>query len=79
MLQTQQAYLIRYKSLRLTARLSYHRGAVGSGDGLFTRATTIGTDASDIVYVTDNDSPETAVQKFTANGTYMTSWFYRLG
>jgi hypothetical protein len=26
MLQTQQEYLIRYKSLRLTARLSHHGG-----------------------------------------------------
>jgi hypothetical protein len=26
------------------------------------------------VYVTDNGSPETAVQKFTSTGTFITSW-----
>jgi sugar lactone lactonase YvrE len=39
-----------------------------------TRATGIGTDSSDNVYVTDGGSPETAVQKFTTNGTFITSW-----
>lgn len=38
------------------------------------RATGVATDSSDNIYVTDGGSPETAVQKFTSNGTFITSW-----
>ena len=27
-----------------------------------------------MLYVTDSGSPDTAVQKFTSNGTFITSW-----
>jgi DNA-binding beta-propeller fold protein YncE len=49
-------------------------GVFGFGDGCFIRATGIGTDSSDNVYVTDGDSPETAVQKFNTDGAFIMSW-----
>ena len=49
-------------------------GVIGFGEGRFTTATGIATDFSDNVYVADNGSPETTVQKFTNNGTFLTAW-----
>ena len=73
MSQTQQACPIRYKSLLLTAHSSHHGGLLVLEMGIL-RATGVATDSSDNIYVTDGGSPETAVQKFTSNGTFITSW-----
>ena len=53
---------------------SSHHGELRFWRWAVSRATGIGTDSSDNVYVTDGGSPETAVQKFTSNGTFITSW-----
>ncbi len=45
----------------------------GSGDGLYTRATGIGTDSSDNVYVS-NFGLNNSIQKFDGNGNFITKW-----
>jgi len=58
-------------------------GGLGSGNGQFDSPSSIAVDGGGNVYVTDTDSsgwgePENnRVQKFTADGTYLTQWGYR--
>ena len=47
---------------------------LGYGQGSFVCASDIATDAQDNVYVVDTNNPNQAVQKFTNNGTFITSW-----
>ena len=49
-------------------------GTTGYGQGHFVRASDIATDSQDNVYVVDANNPNQAVQKFTNNGTFITSW-----
>src|SRR6185437_6757200 len=49
-------------------------GSKGVGHGSFAQPAGITTDSNDNIYVADLGNAETAVQKFTSNGTFLTSW-----
>ena len=74
MLQTQQVCPNQIQKFAPNGTFIASWGVFGFGDGRFTRATGIGSDSSNNVYVTDSGGPEATVQKFTSDGTFITSW-----
>ena len=49
-------------------------GSIGSGYGKFSQPLDVAIDSSGKVYVTDFNGLANDVQKFTNNGTFITSW-----
>ena len=49
-------------------------GKLGFGNGRFTNPAGMAINSSDNVYVGDFGNAQNAIQKFTNNGTFITSW-----
>ena len=67
---THQAYSVGSNSYSFVGKW----GSKGVGHGMFSQASGITTDSNGNVYVGDLTGVSGKIQKFTSNGTFITSW-----